>query len=224
MTWNFTESGHGKGPADGIRGTVKQTADEIVACGSDINNAKTLFQCLSAANLKVQFLKLSEADINITHDLKPKGKMILSIPNLMKLHQLTWNKFENVQLQLHYLSCFTCEKCLHYSSEPSFVELSPRFKNTNDCTDSQASIPDLKSEPIIIGAWVAVVYDENWFPGLIEKINDDNLKINFMLRNGSRFYWPNIPDIQEAPKNGILCLIKSPPSPITSRYFITDNL
>ncbi|GBO19681.1 hypothetical protein AVEN_7181-1 [Araneus ventricosus] len=110
------------------------------------------------------------------------------------------------------------------NSEPSFVELSPRFKNTNDCKDSQASTPDLESEPIIVGAWVAVVYDENWFPGLIEEINDDNLKINFMLRNGSRFYWPNIPDIQEVPKNGILCLIRSPPSPITSRYFITASL
>ncbi|GBL70469.1 hypothetical protein AVEN_258132-1, partial [Araneus ventricosus] len=70
-------------------------------------------------------------------------------------------------------------------SESSSVELSPRFKNTKDCKDSQASAPDLESEPIIVGAWVAVVHDENWFPGLIEKVNDDNLKINFMLRNGS---------------------------------------
>ncbi|GBN52439.1 hypothetical protein AVEN_103990-1 [Araneus ventricosus] len=89
--------------------------------------------------------------------------------------------------------------------------------------DSQASTPDLESEPIIVGTWVAVVYDENWFPGLIEEIIDDNLKINFMLRSASRFYWPNIPDIQLVPKDGILCLIKSPPSPITSRYFIIDN-
>ncbi|GBN50132.1 hypothetical protein AVEN_207147-1 [Araneus ventricosus] len=44
--------------------------------------------------------------------------------------------------------------------------------------DSQASTPDLESEPIIVGAWVAVVYDENWFPGLIEEINDDNLKLH----------------------------------------------
>ncbi|GBN41147.1 hypothetical protein AVEN_127067-1 [Araneus ventricosus] len=168
MTWNFTESSHGKGPADGIGGTVKRTADEIVACGSDINNAKTLFQCLYVANLKVHFFEISEADINIIDDLKPKGKTIPSILILMKLHQLTRNKFENVQLQLHYLSCFacdTCEKCLHYSSEPSFVELSPHFKNTNDFKDSQASTPDLESEPIIVKAWVAVVYDENWFPG-----------------------------------------------------------
>ncbi|CAL1291228.1 unnamed protein product [Larinioides sclopetarius] len=84
------------------------------------------------------------------------------------------------------------------------------------CKNSQTSTPDLKSGPIIVGTWVAVVYDGNWFPGLIEEINDDNFKINFMLRNGSRFYWPNIPDVQEVPKGGILCLIKSPPCPISS--------
>ncbi|GBM48041.1 hypothetical protein AVEN_34369-1 [Araneus ventricosus] len=95
--------------------------------------------------------------------------MIPSIPNLMKLHQLTRNKLENVQLC--YLSRFTCEKCLHYSSEPSFVELSPCFKNTNDCKDSQASTPDLESEPIIVGAWVAVVYDENRFPDEFVNLN-----------------------------------------------------
>ncbi|CAL1278819.1 unnamed protein product, partial [Larinioides sclopetarius] len=138
-----------------------------------------------------------------------------------------WNKYENDQLQLRYLSCFTCDtykKCPHFSSEPSLVKLSPFLKKIKVCKNSQTSTPDLKSGPIIVGTWVAVVYDGNWFPGLIEEINDDNFKINFMLRNGSRFYWPNIPDVQEVPKGGILCLIKSPPCPISSRYFTIDNL
>ncbi|WAR15574.1 hypothetical protein MAR_005679, partial [Mya arenaria] len=43
-TWNFTETGHGKSAADGVGGTVKRTADRIVANGKTINNATALFE------------------------------------------------------------------------------------------------------------------------------------------------------------------------------------
>jgi hypothetical protein len=40
-TWNFTESSHGKGPADGVGGLVKRTADGLVNLGNDIPDAST---------------------------------------------------------------------------------------------------------------------------------------------------------------------------------------
>lgn len=39
MTWSFFEAGHGKGPADGVGGFLKITADIIVAKGQDIADA-----------------------------------------------------------------------------------------------------------------------------------------------------------------------------------------
>ena len=33
VTWNFFKSGHGKGAADGIGGTVKREADRLVTHG-----------------------------------------------------------------------------------------------------------------------------------------------------------------------------------------------
>lgn len=39
MTWSFFEAGHGKGPADGIGGYLKRSADDIVARGEDIPTA-----------------------------------------------------------------------------------------------------------------------------------------------------------------------------------------
>ncbi|WAR00131.1 hypothetical protein MAR_024503, partial [Mya arenaria] len=44
VTWNFTETGHGKSVADGVGGTVKRTADRIVANGKDINDVTALFE------------------------------------------------------------------------------------------------------------------------------------------------------------------------------------
>ena len=37
-TWSFFESGHGKGAADGIGGTLKRIADRIVSHSTDISN------------------------------------------------------------------------------------------------------------------------------------------------------------------------------------------
>lgn len=38
LTWNFSESGHGKGAADGVGATLKRTADRIVSHNQDVSN------------------------------------------------------------------------------------------------------------------------------------------------------------------------------------------
>ncbi|CAG5042659.1 unnamed protein product [Parnassius apollo] len=43
ISWNFFESGHGKGAADGVGGTLKRQADAIVARGADIADAYEFF-------------------------------------------------------------------------------------------------------------------------------------------------------------------------------------
>lgn len=40
-TCNFTESGHGKGPMDGVGGTLRREADNQVAHGADIDSLET---------------------------------------------------------------------------------------------------------------------------------------------------------------------------------------
>ena len=41
------DSGHGKGAPDGVGGTLKRRADDILQHGGDIPNAKALFDALS---------------------------------------------------------------------------------------------------------------------------------------------------------------------------------
>lgn len=47
VTWNFLEAGHGKGPADGIGAAIKRRADDIIARGRDIPDARVLFDELT---------------------------------------------------------------------------------------------------------------------------------------------------------------------------------
>lgn len=46
FTWNYSESGHGKGALDGIGAFLKRTADRLVAEGKDVHNYNTLVSVL----------------------------------------------------------------------------------------------------------------------------------------------------------------------------------
>ncbi len=72
------------------------------------------------------------------------------------------------------------------------------------------------------GEWVAVIYDEQWFPGLVEQNLSGQLTVNFMARSAKRFIWPDIGDRQILHVNGVLCKIE-PPYPVTSRHFVVHN-
>lgn len=53
-TWNFSESGHGKGVADGIGGAVKRTLDKQVAYGADITDGQEAFKILKLKSKSVK--------------------------------------------------------------------------------------------------------------------------------------------------------------------------
>lgn len=57
ILWHYSEAGHGKGAPDGRGGTLKRTADRVVAEGNDICNFDDLFTTLSQ---KIENIKLIE--------------------------------------------------------------------------------------------------------------------------------------------------------------------
>ncbi|XP_060603335.1 uncharacterized protein LOC132756317 [Ruditapes philippinarum] len=100
-TWNFLESSHGKGAADGVGAVVKRTADKRVETnGSDITCAEDLAHELKDLNVKVFIVKGEEIDRlaeKIPKDLK-------SIHDIMKVHQVLVN--EPGKLRSRVVSCF----------------------------------------------------------------------------------------------------------------------
>ena len=116
-TWNFTESGHGKGAADGICGSLKRQADALVAHGQDITSASVLFSALLGAKTLTKLYMTAEDDISII-DGQFDTSAVKTIKGTMKLHQLTWSKARPQHLTLRYLSCLSCPPdkiCEHYN-------------------------------------------------------------------------------------------------------------
>ncbi|CAH2101692.1 unnamed protein product [Euphydryas editha] len=100
-TWSFFEAGHGKGPADGIGGFLKRTADKIVAAGTDIPNAQEFINKLKGTS-KINLFLIEDDAIKQTHDELPK-----SIPRLigtLQVHQIFTE--ERNSLKYRWLSCF----------------------------------------------------------------------------------------------------------------------
>jgi len=123
-TWNFTESGHGKSSADGVGGTVKRTADRLVAGGKDINDADAFYNNVSKELKNVQLFQVSGTDIERYSGCIPSS--IQTVRGTMKLHQIMINSEHRGILKTKLLSCFclwprTC-RCFMGESEEHHLQ------------------------------------------------------------------------------------------------------
>ncbi|KAJ4931272.1 hypothetical protein JOQ06_025569 [Pogonophryne albipinna] len=107
-TWNFFPTSHGKGAPDGIGGTVKRTADNLVLRGNDVTDGHTFFEKVSNSLKGVQLHYIVEEDMERYDTLFIDP--LRTVPSTRQIHQVIAH--EN---RIHYrqLSCF-CSKMLDY--------------------------------------------------------------------------------------------------------------
>jgi len=94
-TWNFSESGHGKGAADGIGGSLKRLADRLVAEGHNIPDPQSLYEILKGKTVTELFYITSD-DISATEELLA-GESVKRIPSTMRLHQVVFSKLDHIE-------------------------------------------------------------------------------------------------------------------------------
>lgn len=118
-TWNFYEAGHGKGAPDGIGGTVKRTADNLVAQGKDISSLQTLVTALKERLRSITIHVVDQTAINRI-DQKVVTSSMCTFKGTMKVHQICHlNKENKNQLYMKTMSCFCShslnnEVCEHF--------------------------------------------------------------------------------------------------------------
>ncbi|KAJ2945332.1 hypothetical protein O0L34_g9423 [Tuta absoluta] len=114
-TWNFSESAHGKGAADGVGGGLKRRLDDFVKHGTDIPDAHTAYTLLQNSDTTVMTFYIQEADIakySIEGILTP-------VPQTMNKHQITLTDTINV---IRFSTDEDDQYSLHDSSEDNFYE------------------------------------------------------------------------------------------------------
>ena len=143
LTWNYFESGHGKGAADAIGGTLKRLADDYVNKGVDIPDALSLYTLLTRAS-KVRLFYVSDADIKVVDKLIPTT--LAPVRGTASVHQVL-SKGDGV-LKMRILSCFCADPCsCHRTFEVTFPAPITQPEQTTSVEIDNVSAPT--SEPTV---------------------------------------------------------------------------
>ncbi|KAF8785181.1 hypothetical protein HNY73_010755 [Argiope bruennichi] len=127
ITWNYSEVGHGKGAPDGLGGTLKRTADALVARRKDISCFNQFVSELQKNLKSNEIIPIKEYEFSTLHEnLKEEGERFIGT---MKVHQVLWARAKPNVLHFRRLSCFQCiptDICSHgYDKGVLSIQISP---------------------------------------------------------------------------------------------------
>ncbi|CAH1115714.1 unnamed protein product [Psylliodes chrysocephalus] len=173
-----------------------------------------------------------------------------TVKGTMSVHNIVWTKEENtVTLKsLTCQRCRIGSTCLHYNIntikrcpvliQPKYTDSQPQIQRISTdsqlqvqptSTDSQLQVQPTSTDPelhdeelksISVGDWVVVLYQDDWYPGIVLENISGQLKIDFMVRQSEHFCWPKTSDTQKVAEAGVLYKIIKPPVPISSKLFL----
>jgi hypothetical protein len=72
---------------------------------------------------------------------------------------------------------------------------------------------------IVVGStYVAVIYNDVWWPGIVERLNGHSAHINFMIPQGkNKYIWPSKAQQDDLNLHEVLCILNSAPQPVNQR-------
>lgn len=120
-TWNFSISGHGKGPMDGIGGTVKRTADQVVLHGEDVTTTEDVINKVGPLCPKIKLIVIHSDEFE-----KWKSQLIANPPpvkGIQQVHQILWQNKHPFRIEIRSLSCARCKFkfCKHFNLLTDYV-------------------------------------------------------------------------------------------------------
>ena len=233
--WNYFEAGHGKGPCDGLGGTTKRMADQAMKAGKVvIQDAKDFFawtqsSACSTQNVKFRFIAKEQCEI--------VGKELEAIPTktikgTMKIHAIVGKGSNSIlvrEVSCYCNSCVKGEHCDTWNSEITSTDTTEKQDEQNVDEMETGESTD-QEESYDIGEYVVAMYENNWYVGMIEKIDptDENgyiYNISFMERHKKMFQWPQFrKDITWRRKCDVKFKVMNPtPSGKSKRMFNLDS-
>jgi hypothetical protein len=88
-SWNYLETGHRKGPCDGVGGSIKRSAELAVKSGKIITSAENFFDWAINANTAMQFLLVTPQEIK---EAERKIQMADYVKGISNVHSQDFTK------------------------------------------------------------------------------------------------------------------------------------
>lgn len=195
--WIFSESGHGKGPADGVGAAVKRKADHVVSHQlQSLQCAEDLLCLVEGLDSKMLAKIVTTAEINVM-----KNKLPMKLPDMkgiLSAHQVYMTEINHIFYRS--LSCHCAPLCACFN--PTLWNLSST--GVKDAEEPQATTsleicteisldPNNDQEQVYCGVgqpqaavndFVTVVYDDLWYLGKVVQVKGEMLDIMFMKQVG----------------------------------------
>lgn len=120
--WHYFASAHGKGPSDGLGGTLKRLAAKASLQGSEIQCAKELYEWAARnTNLNVVYISAEEC-IKQKELLKSRFDAAVAIPGIRSYHSVSVDSDHSIKMKITSLSnnskIFTLKKPIRKRAHP----------------------------------------------------------------------------------------------------------
>jgi len=116
IEWVFSGSGHGKGEADGVGGTTKRTADNVVAHGKDVDSLEKFYSIVVERCPSIFYHIVKDVDLKEVDSIEIP--LTAPIPGTRKIHHWIWQTENPLRVNFKTLFCIACHKkspnCPHY--------------------------------------------------------------------------------------------------------------
>ena len=208
-TWNFFATSHGKSPCDGLGGTIKRKLANESLCRTIENpiiTAIQAFEYCKRAMPSIEFFFIEKEHLHpIRTKLQNRYAGASTLPGTRSYHVFIPNEVGIISYKR------TAEDQV-LSGTHNFLKKSL----------ANYIIPKIQD-------YVAVVYDNHWWIGLVEALEEETLeaKVKFMTPHGPRksFYWPARDDTCFVPFSSILRIVNTlaPTSQSGRTYQLTDS-
>ena len=108
--WDYFEAGHGKGPCDGIGGSVKRQADMATKHGTPISDAKDFYQWASRTQGAVNYSWIDNNDFHVAEkEVQGIQPQLVPVKGTGKLHAMRKGRDDNsIQWRVTSCNCLEC--------------------------------------------------------------------------------------------------------------------
>lgn len=168
FSWKYFATSHGKGVVDGVGGNIKRLVRQKSMSHSEgtiVQSAKDFAQLAQELVPSTQSVFISEDEIRRVIDEEKPWEGVIPVPGISSYHVIEVKP--NIEVFKHHAM-------------------------TNDQKDLNNPAQSGSDLDIIKGDWCLVMYNGFCYPGILEEICEDEVKVNVMVPATKQHYkWPN---------------------------------
>ena len=206
-TWTWLEAGHGNGPCDGVGGSVKKAANNMVKSGRSLQCTQELCEALQQAAIKPHILEVTQDKIAEVKAELSARKMPM-VRGIMSTHAICCT---GDQLVKRDLPCFAecCygyggvfhHACEGWSSAFCGALISNEDATADDhnpsntpstsvaCTLTPEDLEDRPPTTVGVGSYSAIAYGKRWYVAKVTDMHDGVFRVSYMTPCRGKWKW-----------------------------------